>query len=264
MALLHRPGLASHPLFDLSDAELRTVLEHYAPRASVEGVRSRFSKPGLAEFGDLAREVGPEAGPKVLASLWVQARRGVTPEALALHFSAEIERYAELWEAEQAGAGHEAALVGVPRSANDVPLVCGPARNADSGVFRVKLNTTRVPALLVSYGSVRVDHYKRNSKGKYKDAKAARLEVQGSVLMDFGDGVAQEFPVAKVETNEKKAKASFTYGGLAQVPFVFGCGGVSANSPLWTCACSGNNPNGGDGGDGGFGGPGDGGIIDGG
>lgn len=118
-----------------------------------------------------------------------------------------MDRYAGLWDAAQEAAG----------VAND-------------GAFRKKVNTTRVWGVVCSYGPVRVDHYKKNSNGKYKEEKAARIEIEGTAFAGISGGPVQPFELAKVETNAKKCKASFTYFGLADIPFVEGCGCVSPNS----------------------------------
>ena len=262
-----RPAAPPALLFELTESELVTALARYSPDAPMKRVRDFLRPPFQVDrFPNLAGEIGPLAVPKVLASLWAQVRLGVTPDALAKHFAAEMDRHADLWDAEQAEAGVNTALQGVPRALGG-PIKCGPASRADDGVFRVKVNTTRVWGIVVSYGSVRVDHFKRNSSGKYKEEKAARLEVEGTAFAGISGGPVQSFELAKVETNAKKCKAHFTFVGLVDIPFVEGCGGVSSNSPLWTCACSGNNPGqnpdlGGE-----FPGPGgfnDGGIVDGG
>jgi len=242
---LPRPARPPQPpalLFELTEPELVTALGRYAPEAPMKRVREFLRPPFKAErFANLAGEVGPNFVPKVLASLWAQARLGVTPEVLARHFQTEVERYADLWDAEQVAAGVDLSLQSVPRILGG-PIKCGPAARADDGAFRVKVNATHVWGVLVSYGSVRVDHYKRNSSGNYKDEKAARLEVEGTAFVGISGGPVEPVELAKVETNAKKCKATFTYLGLAEIPFVEGCGGVSRNSPLWTCACAGNKP----------------------
>lgn len=257
-----RPGATPGLLFDLTEPDLVAALTRYAPKASLRRARAMLSAPFRVDrFPDLVREVGPDAAPKVLAGLWAQARLGVTPDALARHFTAEMERYAGLWDAKEQDV-RETARPGALRLAGG-PVRCGQAVTEDSGAFRVKVNATRISAVILSYGSIRVDHYKRNSNGKYKDEKADRLEVQATVFIGAAGGPIDAIPISKVEQHAKKARASFTYGGFAEVPFVEGCGGVSAGSPLWACACSGNRP--GDGGSGGgFGGGGSGGIDDGG
>ena len=232
-----RPVAAPNLLFELTEPELVTALARYAPDAPIARVREFLRPPFRIErFPNIAGEVGPTAAPKILASLWAQARRGVAPEALARHVAAEMERYSEAWEAEQAAAGVDLALQSPPVTLGG-PVKCGPAIHADSGAFRIKLNTTRFWAILVSYGSVRVDHFKKNNNGKYKDEKAARLEVVGTAFVGIAGGPVQPVELAKVETNEKKCKAVFTYAGLADIPFAEGWGGVRSNSPVGACAC---------------------------
>lgn len=237
-----RPASRPSLLFDLTESELLTALARYSPDAPMKRVREFLRPPFKVErFPNLAAEVGPAAVPKVLADLWAQVRLGVSPAALARHFEAEMNRYADLWDQEQEAAGFDLAALGVPRLLGG-PIKCGPASRVDDGAFRIKVNTTRVWGVVVSYGSVRVDHYKRNANGKYKDEKASRLEVEGTAFAGISGGPVQAYELKKVETNEKKCKATFTYFGLAEIPFVEGCGGVNRNGPLWTCACSGNNP----------------------
>lgn len=257
------PALA----FDLSHADLTHLHRTYAPRANVAHFAQKFAAPfDATRFGDLEAEVGPDAAPKVIASLLANAKRGLSPDALAARFVEEMERHAEAWDAQipHLPAPLAARLAAVtPRLAGG-PLRCGLSVSADSGDFRVEVRAFRVPALLISYGSIKVKHFERDRKGRFDEARADHLEASGTVFLGAVGGPVQAIAVSKQESNSKKVRAQFVYAGLATIPFVEGCGGTSPNGALWACACSGRKDavDQGGGGDGGPGG--DGGIIDGG
>lgn len=231
-------------LFRLSEREIDEVMTHYYPKGydRAEVLRQMSEPFNCKNFGDLCREVGEDYALRMLENAWTSARKGFPIEMIDRVAQHDLAVNEELWFERLYPAGvPEKDPYWVPFASG---TACDDTVSADSGDFRVVHTSRRHTLVVLAWGRVKVEHFKRGLNGKFDLKKADKLSVQGSVTVNDSTNF-DPFTVQVADSKEdaKRVAASYTYGGIiiAAIPFVEGCGGVPG-TVLNACSCSGVAP----------------------
>jgi len=231
-------------LFRLSERDIDEVMTRYYPKgydraAALEQMSEPFN---CKNFGDLCREVGEDYAVRVLENAWTSARKGFPIEMIDRVAQHDIDYYGQLWFDRLYPAGvPEKDPYWTPLAA---ATSCSDTVTADSGDFRIVHTSRRHSLVVLAWGRVKVEHFKRGLNGKYDAKRADKLQVEGAVTVDELSSLDPfTVQVADAKEDAKRVAASYIYGGLTivKIPFVEGCGGVPGTA-LWACSCSGIQP----------------------
>ena len=231
-------------LFGLSEREIDDVMSRYYPggydrAAALEQMSAPFN---CKNSGDLCTEVGERNALRILEKAWNSARKGYPIEMIDRAAEHDLEYYATLWFDSRYPQGvpeKDPYFVGYA-STNG----CTGTGFTDSGDFRVVHTSSRHTLVLLAWGRVKVEHFKRNILGNFDLRKADRLRVEGTIFFDEGSPLGPfSVDVADDKEDVKRVAASQPHGGITivRVPFVEGCGGVPGTA-LQACSCLGIQP----------------------
>lgn len=237
---------ANSYLFRLTGEEIDRIMSRYYPRGyDRDAVHRQMSEPfDCQNFDDLCGEVGADYALRIVEAAWTRARLEFPLDMISRAAEKEVESNAARWleQSYPDGVPEKEPFWGQETGAASGGATCSGSAYADSGSFRVKQTSARHNLGPVVWGRSKVEHFKKNSNGKYKLERADRIEVSGNVFITVG-GNDFFMPIWDVDYNARKVAATYAYGGAgsAHVSYVEGCGGV-ANSALWACSCTGAIP----------------------
>lgn len=236
-------------LFRATDQEIDAVMSHYFPKGyDREAARRQLSAPfDCRNYGDLCREVGEESAVQMLRGVWEEGKRQTPIDMIARGAEQQLDDLALRWfeRLYPDGVGRGDSYWGVLAAAGGT-TPCDDTVSAESndGEFRIVHKSRRHRILFVAYGRIRLEHFRRNIFGKYKPAKADRLETSGTVIVDklLEDPVG--FPISETEDDTKQVEVAKS--ALADspdvIPFVEGCGSATGSGIGTVCSCSGEIP----------------------
>jgi hypothetical protein len=230
-------------LFGLTDKEIDEVMTYYYPRGyDRDAALRQMSEPfDCKNFGDLCTEVGERYALRIVESGWLEARKRYPIEMIDRAAEHDLEYYGQLWFDSLYPQGVPAKD---PYWVGDGGTECTGTGFADSGDFRVVHTSRRHTLVVLAWGRVKVEHFKRNLAGNYELKKADKLQVEGTIFFK-ATSAPEPFSVDVGDEKEdaKRVAAFQPHGGveIVSVPFVEGCGGVPGTL-LWACSCIGAQP----------------------
>jgi hypothetical protein len=236
-------------LFRATDEEIDAVMSHYFPKGhDREAARQQLSAPfDCRNYGDLCREVGEESAYQMLRVVWEEAKRQTPIDMIARGAEQQFDDLALRWFERHYPDGVDGrdSYWGVLAAAGGTtPCDDSVSAQSNDGEFRITHKSRRHKILLVAWGRIRLEHFRRNISGKYKPAKADRLQTTGTVIVDklLQDPVG--FPLSETMDDTKQVEAA--HSALADsrdvIPFVEGCGSAAGSGIDTVCSCSGEIP----------------------
>jgi hypothetical protein len=236
-------------LFRATDAEIDAVMSHYFPRGyDREAARQQLSAPfDCRNYGDLCREVGEESAYQMLRVVWEEGKRETPLDMIARGAEQQFDDLALRWfeRLYPDGVDGRDPYWGVLAAAGG-PTPCDETVSAESsdGEFRIVHKSRRHRLLLVAWGRIRLEHFRKNFFGNYKPAKADRLQTTGTVIVDklLEDPVG--FPISETEDDTKQVEVAHAAPNQSPdvIPFVEGCGSAVGSGIGTVCSCSGEIP----------------------
>ena len=236
-------------LFKATDEEIDGVMSHYFPKGyDREAARQELSAPfNCRNYGDLCREVGEDSAVQMLKAVWEEGKLQTPIDMIARGAEQQLDDLALRWFERLYPDGVDArdSYWGV-FAASDGTTPCAETVSAESsdGEFRITHKSRRHRILMVAWGRIRLEHFRRNVFGKYKPAKADRLETSGTVIVAklLQDPVAFQISETKDDTKQVDAAHSATADSRDVIPFVEGCGSADSSGIGTVCSCSGAIP----------------------
>jgi hypothetical protein len=236
-------------LFRATDEEIDTVMSHYFPKGyDREAARQQLTAPfDCRNYGDLCREVGEESAYQMLRTVWEEAKRQTPADMIARGAEQQLGDLELRWferlypdgvDGRDSYWGVLAAAGGTP------PCVDTVSAESSDGEFRIVHKSRRHVILLVAYGRIRLEHFRRNIFGNYRTAKADRLQTQGLVIVDkvVADPVGLPVSETKDDTRQVDAQRSTFAESPDVIPYVDGCGSSVGSGIGTVCSCSGELP----------------------
>jgi hypothetical protein len=236
-------------LFRATDEEIDAVMSHYFPKGyDREAARQQLSAPfDCRKYGDLCGEVGEESAAQMLRVVWEEAKRQTPIDMIARGAERQLDDLALRWfeRLYPDGVDGRDSYWGVLAAAGGTtPCVETVTAQSNDGEFRIVHKSRRHKILLVAWGRIRLEHFRRNITGKYKTAKADRLETSGTVIVDklLEDPVGFPISETKDDTRQVDAAHPAPADSLDVIPFVEGCGSSTGSGIGTVCSCSGEIP----------------------
>ena len=236
-------------LFRATDEEIDAVMSHYFPKGyDREAARLQLSAPfNCRNYGDLCRDVGEESASQMLRVVWEEAKRQTPIDMIARGAEQQFDDLAQRWfeRLYPDGVDGRDSYWGVlAASGGPTPCVDTVSAESNDGEFRIVHKSRRHKILAVAWGRIRLEHFRRNSSGKYKPAKADRLQTSGTVIVDklLEDPVGFPISETKDDTRQVDAAHPATADSPDVIPFVEGCGSAAGSGIATVCSCSGTIP----------------------
>lgn len=236
-------------LFRATDEEIDAVMSHYFPRGyDRAAARQQLSAPfDCRHYGDLCREVGEDSAVEMLRTVWEEAKRQTPVDMIARGVEQQYNDLALRWFDRLYPDGVDArdSYWGVFAAAGGTtPCEDTVSAESNDGEFRVVHKSRRHKILGLAWGRIQLEHFRRKLSGKYRLAKADRLQTSGTVIVDK----LLEDPVgfAISETEDDARQVEVAKSALADsddvIPFVEGCGTAVGSGIGTVCSCSGEIP----------------------
>lgn len=236
-------------LFRATGEEIDAVMSQYLPKGyDAKAARRQMAAPfDCRSFGDLCREVGEDSAYQLVRTVWEEAKRQTPADMIARGVERQYDDLALRWfeRLYPDGVGARDSYWGVFAAAGGTtPCVDTVSAESNDGEFRIVHKSRRHVILLVAWGRIQLEHFRRNIFGNYKRAKADRLETSGTVIIAklLQDPVG--IPISETDDDTKQVEvAKSTYADSYDViPFVEGCGSAEGSGIGTVCSCSGTIP----------------------
>lgn len=224
-------------------------MSHYLPKGyDREAVRQQMAAPfNCRNFGDLCREVGEDSAVQLLRGVWEEAKRQTPADMIARGVEQQLADLELRWFDRLYPNGVDArdSYWGVLAAAGGTtPCVETVSAESNDGEFRIVHKSRRHVILMLAWGRIQLEHFRRNIAGKYKRAKADRLQTAGTVIIAklLQDPVG--LPISETKDDVKQVEvAKSTYAdSYGVIPFVEGCGSADGSGIGTVCSCSGQIP----------------------
>ena len=236
-------------LFRATDEEIDAVMSHYFPKGyDREAARQQLSAPfDCRNYGDICGDIGEDSAYEMLRAVWEEAKRQTPMDMIARGAEQQFDDLALRWFERLYPDGVDArdSYWGVLAAAGGT-TPCDETVSAESsdGEFRIVHKSRRHRILLVAWGRIRLEHFRRRISGKYKPEKADRLETSGTVIVARLQQDPVGFPISETKDDTKQVDAAHPAPNDSPdvIPFVEGCGSAVSSGIGTVCSCSGEIP----------------------
>lgn len=233
-------------LFGATEQDIDATMRYYFPRGYDRDTAFRqMSAPfDCRYFGDLCREVGEDSAYRMVEIVWQKAKRQMPLDMIARATEQQYEDLSLRWfeRLYPEGIDDRDPYWGVVAAAG-TPTPCQDTVSATSsdGKTRVTHKSRRHVILAVAWGRIQLEHYKKNTSGKFKLSKADRLETSGSVLVIDPDEIPLFVIISDTKDDAKQVAAAHAEPGVSlnKIPFAGGCGTATGSGIGEICSCSG-------------------------
>lgn len=236
-------------LFRATDQEIDAVMSHYFPKGyDREAARRQLSAPfDCRNYGDLCREVGEESAYQMLRVVWEEAKRQTPIDMIARGAEQrvadlELRWFERLYPDGVDGRDSYWGVLAAP--GGTAPCDDTVSAESNDGEFRIRHKSRKHRILFVAWGRIRLEHFRKNIFGRYKAAKADRLQTSGTVIVAklLEDPVG--FPISETKDDTRQVDAA--HPAIADspdvIPFVEGCGSADGSGIETVCSCTGEIP----------------------
>lgn len=235
-------------LFGATAQDIDDTMSFYFPRGyDREAAFRQMSAPfDCRNFGDLCREVGEEYAYRMVEIVWGKAKRQTPLDMIARATEQQYDDLSLRWfeRLYPEGIDDRDDYWGVFAAAGGDDDSDTVSATSSNGQVRVTHKSRRHVILAVAWGRIQLEHYKKNIFGKFRLAKADRVEVSGDVLV-AREGENLLFVLIS-DTKDDAKQVAAAHGepaiSLSVIPLAEGCGTAVGSGVGEVCSHSGGLP----------------------